>query len=93
MLAEITWEEFLGWLAYYRLEPWDEDRADWRIAQLCTIVVNALKGKRGRQAKVRDFMWGLCSEEQQQTPEDHRRIFGAIAAATGGGGSTNGQTT
>ena len=90
-MAEITWEEFIGWLAYYRLEPWDEDRADWRMAQLCTLVANALRGKSGRRAKVKDFMWESCAEDRQQTPEDHRRLFGAIAAATGGNRGNDGE--
>lgn len=32
LLPQLTWEQWLGWRAYYQTEPWGEERADSRAA-------------------------------------------------------------
>lgn len=51
-----THAEFLEWCAFYSIQPWGEERADLRIAQLCSIVANVAKGKKGRPFKPSEFM-------------------------------------
>ena len=53
---EINAAEFAEWVAYYSLDPFGEERADLRIAQLDAIIatVNAPKGRRFRP---KDFMF------------------------------------
>lgn len=43
------------WAAYYRLEPWGEDRADARTAIVAAVVHN-VSHRRGGARPVRDFM-------------------------------------
>ncbi len=49
------------WMAYYRIEPWGEERADWRIAQLCVMVAQAFGVK---DAKLSHYM---LNDEPQTT--------------------------
>lgn len=45
MLACITIRQFEEWRSYHDLEPFDEERADFRSAQIVQAIVN---GNRGR---------------------------------------------
>jgi hypothetical protein len=36
-----TAEEMTMWKAYYRVEPFGEERADWRAAQMPTLYYNS----------------------------------------------------
>lgn len=47
---------FQEWLAYNELDPIGSGRGDWRAAMVACTISNAMRGKRGRRAKVRDFM-------------------------------------
>ena len=46
MLASITARQFQEWRAYADLEPFDEERADYRAASIVQAVRNAFRGKR-----------------------------------------------
>lgn len=40
MLREITWEQFLEWQAYDSLDPFGEEREDYRAASVCQALWN-----------------------------------------------------
>ena len=40
MLSEMSWEQFLGWTAYTRLEPWGEERSDLRCGIIASVIAN-----------------------------------------------------
>ena len=46
MLRSLTAAQFLEWMAYAKVEPFDETRADYRAAQIAQMVllVNLTKG-------------------------------------------------
>lgn len=46
--------EFSRWAAFYQLEPWGEERADWRVAQVAAIQY---AGTFKKNKRVSDFMW------------------------------------
>lgn len=73
--ADIDAREFAEWQAYYTLEPFGEERADYRNAILCTLIANALQGKRGRRAKPKDFMPDFTVESKPQTLSDMRAMM------------------
>ena len=42
------------WVAFYKIEPFGEEKADYRNALLCTVIANSNSSK--RKFKVTDFM-------------------------------------
>ena len=56
MLASMSASEFTEWHEYYKLDPWGEERSDWRSGNVCATLVNVNRGKKGRQYKAEDFM-------------------------------------
>lgn len=73
-----TMREFVQWQAYYRLEPFGEERADLRNAIVACVIANAHRGK-GRSFRVRDFM-PTFDRRPQQTPQEMETVFRAFAA-------------
>ena len=61
---EIDAREFAEWMAYDNIEPFGEQRADWRIAQLCCLVANSLGGK-GPPATLKEFMMDTSRKVRQ----------------------------
>lgn len=61
--------EFAEWQAYRSIHPFEPERADVRMAMLCTLVANALKGKNQRAAKMADFM-PFLKEQKKPTQAD-----------------------
>ena len=53
--ATLTVEELRRWIAYSSIEPWGEDRADWRNAQVCYYSATAF-GVKGKKPKITDFL-------------------------------------
>jgi hypothetical protein len=49
MLREITWRQFLEWQAFFVLEPFDEDRADIRIASVVQALLNINRDRKKRK--------------------------------------------
>jgi len=74
--------EYAEWQAYYRLEPFGEQRADYRAALICKILadVNTPKGK--PHAKIGDFL--LRFEKEEQSDEAMLRQVEVANAAFGG---------
>lgn len=64
LLARTSGQELTEWEAYYRLEPWGEERADLRSGVLASLICNALRGKGGKTRKPQDFMlrFGMDAE-------------------------------
>lgn len=55
MLDEIPASVFWEWIAYNQIDPFVEERADWRSAKIAQTVANFLKGKRQRSFKLDEF--------------------------------------
>lgn len=72
----ISVREFFGWMAFYRLNPWGEERQDARIAQLASVCANGLlKGK----FKPKDFMFDFRRSRVRQTVGDMLAVFKLFA--------------
>lgn len=56
LLAEITSKELAEWMAFEKIEPWGETRADLRAGIIASTVANRLRGKREPARKVTEFM-------------------------------------
>jgi len=65
----------MGWLEYYKLEPWGEAPAYWRNAMLASITANAHRSK-GPVFKMEDFIPDfLKPKPKKQTTEDHKNAL------------------
>lgn len=58
MLEDMTWDQLLSWREYYAIDPWGEERADVRAAQICSILANANRDpkRHPKPYTVKDFM-------------------------------------
>jgi hypothetical protein len=71
LLRSLTSKQISDWQVYYALEPFGEDRADWRQALTSLQVNHAFGGT----AKMQDFML--------HKPERHRMSADEMKAALG----------
>ena len=58
MLARMTSQEISEWIAFYKVEPFGEERQDWRFA-LMTANLMAPHLKKGARPKLSDFKLNL----------------------------------
>ena len=79
---------FQEWMAYNQLDPIGSHRDDWRAAMIACTIANAMKGKRGRTAKLKDFMpkFGPKIAQRQSVGEmrANLQMFAAAHEARGG---------
>lgn len=69
MLETLSFDEYIRWLAYFSVEPFPEDRADIRNAQLIHAIYSMLGGK----SKVSDHIpnyWENIEQNAKQTPDE-----------------------
>lgn len=66
----VTAREFAEWQAYYRLEPFGEYRADYRMGVLAAITANLWKEKGEEPTRPEDFLprFGRAAEALEQEP-------------------------
>ena len=68
---EISSAEFAEWIAYDRIDPFGEERADLRAAIIAATVANAFRGKNGKTFMPVDFMPLVAREgSREQTPTE-----------------------
>lgn len=56
MLREISVHEFREWQAYYKIEPFGEERQDLRIASIVATILNVVRKKGKAPIRIRDAM-------------------------------------
>ncbi len=71
-------QEFHEWVAYYQIEPWGEERADWRSAMVAFTMASLWAGK-GRRPKFGDFL--PTFHKPKQSNDDINAIFIQAAKA------------
>ena len=63
-------------MAYYRIDPFGEERADLRAGMLASVLVNLKKRKGETPAQPKDFMLKFGSDEKpSRRPED---VYGMV---------------
>lgn len=68
MLGELTSTQLSEWMAYDLIEPFGEEREDFRMGILASTIANIYKSpKRKKPYKAQDFMpsFEVISEEEQ----------------------------
>lgn len=80
----MTLDEFYRWLAFSSLEPFGDDRADWRSAMEQAQQAN-MNRKKGKSAyKVKDFLLRFRRGKREQTMEEMEAAMMAQFVAMGG---------
>jgi hypothetical protein len=85
MLGEISWTEFIEWMVFNEVEPFDPIRADMRAASVCATVanVNRDRKKRSRPFKSEDFVlhWGDGIPQKPRQTWQQQKMIGKMVAA------------
>ncbi len=81
MLGEISSRQFAEWMAFYRLEPWGEERADLRAGIVASTIANSNRGKGQKPFKPQQFMPEFEPETEEQAAA---RLMARAMAALGG---------
>jgi hypothetical protein len=77
MLDEITYPQFLEWMTYAELEPFDEIRADYRSAQITAEIGNLF---RRNKIPISDYLLKFNkSVKRTQTWQDQKAMAWVIA--------------
>ncbi len=74
MLGRMNSREYARWLAFFRIFPFPEERADWRAAMLATVQANTMRDNKTRPYKIKDFLLDFISDVKKQTPEQMKNI-------------------
>jgi len=61
--------EFAEWMAYARIEPFGEYRADLRAALITSTMANAWRGSKSKAYKIKDFLLNFEPPKQQSWQE------------------------
>ena len=81
LLERLTWRQLLGWMAYYRLDPWGQERSDLRAGIVASTIANVYRGKR-RPLQPKDFMPHFGAKTPRvQTKEQVLSVLMAAAKA------------
>ena len=93
--ATMGYREFIEWMAYYQMEPWDETRADWRAGMVAAVIANVNRGKDQRAYKPDEFMPKFGPEKTPpggnwKTMQQRLRMAAAVNKNRDGDGVTNG---
>jgi len=85
LLARISGRELAEWQAYFRLEPFGEERADLRAAIVAATVANTARDRKRRRRpfQAAEFMPHF-ERKAQQSWEEQLQIVEMINVAFGG---------
>lgn len=77
--------EFVEWMAYYRIDPFGEDRADLRQAMTTAAVHNTIEAQRKnpKWKKATDFLPFAESPEKDDEPATPEELKGKLLAFAG----------
>jgi hypothetical protein len=85
MLAEMPASLWWEWIAYSRVEPFGEERADLRAGIIASVIANAHRDrKRGKTFRPSDFMPKFGQRPKVQSVEEMIEIARQITLALGG---------
>ena len=76
--------EFMEWIAYYKISPFGEERADLRAGIIAAAISNPFRSKNQRASKPADFMPDYTKSTRKKTPEEMKAIFRMFTIASKG---------
>lgn len=79
----MTARELTEWMAYYRIDPFDRQRADMGVGIIASTIANANRAKGSRPLRPIEFVPNYSGEHrptQLQSTEHARQVFAAAKA-------------
>lgn len=77
----MTSAEFAEEMAYYRLDPWGEERADLRAGIIASLVDATIPRKHGRPRSPAQLMPFLNEPKQERSTEELQSQFRTVSRA------------
>lgn len=88
LLTRIDSRELSEWMAYYEVEPWGAEPADYRTGIVASTVANTARDPKQKKDPFlpKDFIprYGLPPEAEPQTVEEQSKIMRLWAPVVGG---------
>lgn len=82
LLDSIDSEEMTLWMAFERVDPFGQERADYREALPWSVYFNSRRNPNSERCKPSDFMWQYSPEAtEEQTPEQVEQAIDAAMSA------------
>ena len=81
----MPYTELVDWVAFSRIEPFGEERDDWRAALVASVIAEVNRGrtKRRRPFEPKDFLLKF-EARQRQTWQSQLQFVEMLNAAFGG---------
>jgi hypothetical protein len=77
--------EYSEWIAYSRVGWLPDERQDFLIAQVCTLISNALRKKGSSAVKIMDFLpWLDARDHGISDPASQQNFLKALTKSAGG---------
>lgn len=82
MLRGMTLTEFRRWRAYYALDPFGQDRQDYRIASLVSTFVNVFRRRGSKKFTIEDALlpFGEKKKKKEAKSWQHLKAMGRMIA-------------
>ena len=75
-VEQMSGVELLEWMAYYKIEPWGEKRADMRAGVIASTIANIFRKKGRKPFKPVDFMLQFEKpKKRKQTADEIKNAF------------------
>lgn len=85
MLVRMSGQELADWQAYEQAHgPLGPVRGDWQAALIASVIANANRGRKGKQAKMKDFLLAWQSGATRMSAEETERVGAMLASRMGG---------
>lgn len=78
MLTRMDAKEMTDWIAFWNMEPWGDERSDFRSGVIASTVANVMSSK-GRSFTPQDFM--LNGNRRRQSEASMRAVIKAVKAS------------
>jgi hypothetical protein len=62
--------EFSGWMAFYNVDPWGEERADLRAALIACTIANVNRGEGQEPFEIEQFLLNVGERALAREDED-----------------------
>lgn len=79
MMSDLTARQLSEWMAYFTIEPWGEERADWRAGNIAAMVHNSMT--KGPRVKAVDFVLSDKETPRQQSDDEMKATIRAFFKA------------
>jgi hypothetical protein len=74
MLRKMSIREFRRWRAFYDLEPFGEERSDYRAASIVATLVNLHRKRGTREKPIKDFLLQFTDATEKSKPKPWERL-------------------